>query len=405
MRHRALLGPAGSGKTTRVRDFANDGTVFTSTTGVSALNVLDGATTIHALLHFHDRETFEHQRPKFARLLREYNTLVIDEVSMLQAYQLDGIIEGANKAQVNVIVTGDFCQLPPIPERDPANGQAQPIAFAFEADAWRDLHVEHLTTIHRQTDATFLTALASLRAGRAQVDAFRFEPRLDVDFPGTTIFALRKNVDAFNTARLNALPGEERAYAPIRQGEQHPDWRDITPLTIKRGARVMVTRNLRSDGTLTAVNGDTGVVTECEDRRVWVRLDRTDSVIPLRFIEQCWYHPGTQASARQAYDDAIENGQTDSAAYAAQQAILDAGRRGSVTYLPLRVAYALTVHKTQGLTLDRAQVALCEPFMKQPAMIYVALSRVRTLDGLRLVGSPHALRSWCTTHPKVQAYV
>ena len=73
--------------------------------------------------------------------------------------------------------------------------------------------------------------------------------------------------------------------------------------------------------------------------------------------------------------------------------------------MPLRIAYALTVHKTQGLTLDHAQVSLAEPFMRQPAMIYVALSRVRSLDGLRIIGGPLKLREWCTTHPKVRRYV
>jgi ATP-dependent exoDNAse (exonuclease V) alpha subunit len=73
--------------------------------------------------------------------------------------------------------------------------------------------------------------------------------------------------------------------------------------------------------------------------------------------------------------------------------------------MPLSIAYTLTVHKTQGLTLERAQVSLSERFMSQPAMVYVALSRVRSPEGLSIIGSPLTLSEWCTTHPSVQAYV
>lgn len=411
-KHRAILGPAGSGKTTRVRELANDGTLLTSTTGVSAVNLSDRATTVHSALGFYDRESFEYQRAhgKFPRLLSKAGctTLVIDEVSMLQAYQLDGILEGADDAGVQVIFTGDFCQLPPVPEKNPTTGKSLPFQFAFEGQSWPQVEVESLTTIHRQSDPAFLTALRSLREGAPQVEAFRpcCESEFDEDFVGTTIFALRRNVEAFNTRRLAQLQARPVIYNPTRVGQQHPDWRDIGAVTIKAGARVMVTRNLWvADADPLAVNGDMGEVAECGDRSVTITLDRTQQPIVLSPIRQCWYAPGTEAKARKTYDDMIAASKGEVAAMQAKHTILDAGTLGSIRYMPMRIAYALTVHKTQGLTLDRAQVSLFEPFMKQPAMLYVALSRVRSLDGLRLIGGLRRLADWCTTHPKVHCYI
>src|SRR5262245_25983300 len=335
MTHRAILGPAGSGKTTQVRALANDGTFFTSTTGVSAVNLNDGATTIHSLLQFHDRESFEYQRAhgKFAKLLSKANctTLVIDEVSMLQAYQLDGILEGADEADVRVVLTGDFCQLPPVPDRDPLTSRPSPVSFAFESGAWNRVDVESLTTIHRQTEPAFLEALRSLREGAARVDTFRpcFTSEFDENFPGTTIFALRRSVDSFNARRLNQLAGAPITYSPIRSGKQHADWRDIGPVTIKRGARVMVNKNLWvPDADPMAINGDMGQVVDCDDRQVTVTLDRTQQPVSLSSVRQCWYEPGTETKARETYDRLIAEEKPEAVSLQAKQEILEAGTLG-----------------------------------------------------------------------------
>jgi len=78
---------------------------------------------------------------------------------------------------------------------------------------------------------------------------------------------------------------------------------------------------------------------------------------------------------------------------------------GAITYLPLRIAYASTVHKSQGLSLDKVQVNIRDPFFKSPGMLYVALSRARTAAGLRLVGSPRALIERCASDPRLRSWL
>jgi ATP-dependent DNA helicase PIF1 len=421
--HRAILGPAGSGKTTLVRkDYADDGTIFTSTTGCSAVNLADGATTIHSLLHFHNPETFAYQVKseglQHSLVEARCHRLIIDEVSMMQADMLDAILKAADDVGVDVILTGDFCQLPPVPECNPCDPRRKlPFTFAFEGHAWSSLDLTSLSGSYRHADPQLRDALHSIRrATDVDVECFRpcFDSEMDMAFAGTTLFGRNAEVDRFNGLRLRRLTTEEHTYTPIREGQQHPDWRDICPVTVKSGARVMITRNLRrmADGfarVLYATNGDTGIITSCDEGSVAVHLDRTNDIVPVVFFRQCWYKPGTEAQARAVFDGQLvgTNRTPEDVAMALQamQPILDAGTLGSIQFLSLRIAYALTVHKAQGLTLDAAQISLHNNFMGHPAMTYVALSRVRALSGLRLIGSPTLLRMRCQTHPKVQPYV
>lgn len=411
-RHRAILGAAGCGKTYQIRRLKR--AVLTSTTGVSAVNIGDGAQTIHSLFHFHNRETLDYQitSGRMQKSLRNFDdhTLVLDETSMMPAYAFDAIVQACDDEGVDITVTGDFCQLPPIPDldlTDPKGKRHLPVGYAFEGTSWPRFEVELLTENHRQLDPAFLAALQSLRAGQPETNIFQpcFENELDMDFPGTTIFHTNLLVNTFNKRRFDRLEGYPRTFAPRRHDQQHPDWVTIEPVTIKIGARVMVIHNIAD-----AVNGDMGTVIEMIDDNVTVKLTRTGDVVQVPYVIKHWYKPGVEAEALAAFEDIVdvmgnENPQTLAMAMQARNDILDAGRLGRIAFMPLRLAYALTVHKTQGLTLDRAQVYLRESSMRAPALVYVALSRVRAVEDLRLIGSPMLLRQKCMTDPKVLPYV
>lgn len=405
--HRALLGPAGSGKTTRARESKD--AVLTSTTGISARQLGNEARTIHSLLRFYNRETFEDviASGRAARVLQRIPELIIDEISMFQADMLDALLGAASEAGTRVTLTGDFCQLPPVPDKHPTTRRNLPWTFAFEGTAWSNVAVEVLTKSYRQQDPAFVDVLNHMRRGQAVADGLDFSSALDMNFPGITIFARNDLVDAFNDRRLGQLAGEAKTFTPQREGQQDRDWVDIRPITLKVGASVMVTWNLASGD---AVNGDRGeVVRLCDSNAVVRLLDGREVAVGL--LTRTLYAPGTEVEARRAFEEMLdimgddEDPQALAEACKARDAVLAAGALGTIRYLPVRLAWALTVHKTQGLTLDNVQVSLRESFMSQPGMVYVACSRVRRCEDLRLVGSPLLLRAHCTMHPKVVAYV
>jgi hypothetical protein len=166
------------------------GTELTATTGIAARQI-EGK-TIHSLLHFFNRPTFEAavKGRRLDTILAEIPQLVIDGISMFQAYQLDAVIAAASRVNCQVTITGDFCQLPPVPEKDPRTGRNLPVKFAFEGAAWPNLEVELMTGSFRQVDPHFQRVLNELRRGQADPKHFAFHNEIDNHFDGVTIFGL-----------------------------------------------------------------------------------------------------------------------------------------------------------------------------------------------------------------------
>ena len=214
-------------------------------------------------------------------------------------------------------------------------------------------------------------------------------------------------MDRYNALRLGKIAGQEVTFLSRREGDQRSEWGNVNKppatwgipqrLYLKIGALVMILANKRVEGPppqpYLYVNGDLGIVEQADETTAWIRLHRTGQTVPVLYVRREKLVPCDAARRKELR----ESGQ--------EEKIADGGKyeiTGWVEYMPLRVAYATTVHKSQGLSLDAVQVNLGDPFFKTSGMCYVALSRCRTVEGLRLIGTTAALAERCTVHPKLQ---
>lgn len=385
-----LSGMAGTGKSTTLLDFIGQSfrpVDACATTGIAALNLQDqfrrragislAAHTIYRWAgiqlgpapgqKFSDYWDFLNHRPPLSRVaafrrVARCEALVIDEISMLPGRILDYLdyhfqqIRGslAPFGGIQLIAVGDFLQLPPV-----AKGGAYD--WAFMSRSWNRAGFQnaYLTTIHRQDEPIFIEALNNFREGRvsrAVADTLSRRVKRFVDRKVIRLMTHNAQVNKWNEYQIGDIEGREREYHANFEGPEHETEfiakNSITPvsLTLKVGARVMVTSNLTGEtGDLIAVNGQCGEVVEMLDEYVVVALDGAATVI---IPKRTW-----------TYDP-----QRD-----------DSGR---MTQIPLRPAYALTIHKSQGLTLDQAHIDIRAA--REPGQAYVALSRLRSLEGLFL---------------------
>jgi ATP-dependent DNA helicase PIF1 len=386
-----LSGRAGTGKSTVIGEYI--GSAFnpvevTATTGIAAINLQDAfllktglmlrAMTIYrwagigigpklgeSFLEFFNSLEVNMYPARMAAFnrIRRADTLLIDEVSMLPGRILDYLdfhcrqIRGVDRpfGGIQVIAVGDFLQLPPVTKTGNYD-------WAFQSQAWRtaDFASAFLQTIHRQDEPDFINALNDFREGRIRGATAQTLAKRIARFPDRNITRLMTHntqVNKWNSYSLGCIEDEqERIF--IAECEGPPKEVEflrknmITPweLHLKRGARVMVTRNLSDGGDLIAANGATGTVEEFSfDGRIGIILDSGRDIQ----IEKHTFH-------------------------------FDPMRResGSVTQYPLRLAYAMTIHKSQGLTLDRAMIDIRAA--REPGQAYVALSRLKGLSGLYL---------------------
>jgi len=287
--------------------------------------------------------------------------LIIDEISMLDARTIDNVervcrhlrkkgFEEEVFGGLQVIFVGDFFQLPPVSKKGPTK-------FAFESEAWKALkpRVCYLTEQHRQSEGEFLDLLTAMRQGK--IERKHRQTVIDRKCKGKTsktrLYTHNIDVDRINEAELAKISGEKREYKMKSSGIPYlvevlkkncmsPDL-----LTLKVGAEVMFTRNNFEEG---FVNGTLGRVVGYEDH--------SDNPI----VE-------TRDSSRITVKPAVWSVDEEAA---------------TVTQIPLRLAWAITVHKSQGISLDEAVIDLSKTF--EYGQGYVAISRVRSLAGLSLEG-------------------
>jgi ATP-dependent exoDNAse (exonuclease V) alpha subunit len=372
-----ITGQAGTGKTYLLNQFIeylNENKVkvgITASTGISATH-LNGV-TIHSWcgMGIRDKMTradikklFKTNKPAIKRV-QEAKVLIIDEVSMLHAYQLDMLNEICCNVRsglgpfggLQVVLCGDFFQLPPVAkERNRGD-------FIDKSKAWKtmDLHVCYLEKQYRQADNNDLHRLLNeIRESRVTEDSCnllseRMHKPFASDIVPTKLYTHNTNVDEYNLQRLAVLTEEERIYnmkahgdtffvGQMKKGCLAPE-----ELKLKKGAVVMFVFNNLNKG---YVNGTTGFVVDF-DKKTGAPIVQTfkgDEIVaePIKW--------GT---------DVID---------------VDAW----IEQVPLRLAWAITVHKSQGMTLDYAEVDLSRAFTF--GLGYVALSRVRDLEGLSLLG-------------------
>lgn len=388
-----LTGEPGAGKTHTINRYVawlrerGIEPAITASTGIAATHV--GGMTIHAWsgvgikreLSDWDLEALLEREP-LVRRVRGTSVLIIDEVSMLDAHLL-GLVERAVRTLrgnnrpfggMQVIFVGDFFQLPPVSKGEAAQ-------FAFESPAWESANPLccYLHEQHRQDDDLFLELLSALRAGTltgAHKETLRGRAAAAPQGPQTRLYPHNADVDRINDEALAQLAAPERRYdmrseggkalvEGLKRGCLSPE-----SLALKEGAAVMFTRNNFDKG---YVNGTLGTI---------------ESFSEAGF-------PVVRLACRSTAEGTRE-GKTIEAS--PEEWRIDDGARtlAKIVQVPLRLAWAITVHKSQGMSLDAAVMDLSAAF--EYGQGYVALSRVRSLGGLYLSGfNEQALR----VHPQI----
>ncbi len=426
-----LCGGAGVGKTFIAKDWAasDPGVVLCATTGIAALNL--GGQTINGYLGYYDTESLHDSYisgflgARLSKLKKAgLRRILLDEMSMLDGEQLTiltkvldelagigygiGIDDGIDDEDddgspdedpehpVGLTLVGDFAQLPPVKA-----------PFAFESPMWPryEANTRMLVEVRRQTDLDFIAALNAARDGRGGDAAEYFADKMvlqtDPQFDGPTLYATNKEVDRFNDLALTRLETPRVSFRSKRwmgEGRKAPgEWNQIPEvLGLKEQALVMILANERDplSQSFIYVNGDLAELLTEEAGMAVVRLKRTGQELRVPPVTRTVTIP-------------LEVGRRKELKAQGKSELIQ-GRKeivGQITYMPLRLAWATSVHKSQGLSLDAVQVNINHHFFKTPGMVYVALSRARTSAGLRLVGSPSTLRARCTVDPRVRPWL
>ncbi|GAB3123199.1 AAA family ATPase [Glaciibacter psychrotolerans] len=377
-----ITGRAGTGKSTLLNHLSwntSKQIVIAAPTGVAALNV--GGQTIHSLFRLPIGVIADHvidQSDQVRKLLNTIDTLVIDEVSMVNADLMDAIDRSLRQARqrphdtfggVQIVLFGDPYQLAPVPgdadERAYFTDTYRSLWF-FDAKVWRDaeLRIFELTEIHRQHDADFKHMLNAVRHGQVTAEiagALNAAGARTPPSDGVITLATRNDaVNRINASALKKLSGRSlTAKAEVTGefgGRTYPA--DET-LELKVGAQVMFLRNdAGHEGGPRWVNGTIGTVTKI-DATVFVDIDgETHEVEPAVWEKfKYTYNPATKKLSKDVVAE--------------------------FTQFPLRLAWAVTIHKSQGATYERAIVDLGARVFS-PGQTYVALSRLTSLDGLYL---------------------
>ncbi len=383
-----LTGEPGSGKSYVASSFVcylrreSVPVSVTASTGIAAAQL--GGMTIHAWSGIGTRSRLTpaeleaiRKKRRVADRIKKARTLIIDEVSMLSGPTLLAVSEVCQYIRnsreafggLQIVFVGDFFQLPPVMRREEMEAEAESqdaegrSPFAYTSRAWKDLDpkVCYLTEQHRQKDPQFsrlLAAIRSNRCGEADLELLSGR-RVGVgDMPRNTtrLFTHNADVDRINDVELQKLKGETKTFLMTLRGD--PILAEglkrgcLSPerLELKPGAIVMFTKN---DPEGRFVNGTLGVVSH---------FDREDGY-PIVVTRNGPAVAARPAEWRVTDDDAVI---------------------ASITQVPLRLAWAITVHKSQGMSLDAAVIDLSHAF--EYGQGYVALSRVRSLAGLYLLG-------------------
>lgn len=376
--HVFVTGRAGTGKSTLLNHLSwntSKQVVISAPTGVAALNV--GGQTIHSLLRLPIGVIADHeleQSPELRKLLNTIDTLVIDEVSMVNADLMDAIDRSLRQARqrktepfggVQLVLFGDPFQLAPVPgdtdERAYFQHNYRSMWF-FDAKVWAeaDLVIYELSTIHRQREEEFKRMLDSVRRGEVTEEiAERLNEvgaRPAPENGAITLATRNDTVNRINSAALARLPG----MAKVSNAEIEGDFGGRTfpadeVLELKVGARVMF---LKNDPDQRWVNGTIGVVRKIT-RTVFVEVDGQDHEVDPTIWEK--YKYSYSAATRKLTREVV----------------------AEFRQFPLRLAWAVTIHKSQGKTYDQVIIDLGQRSFA-PGQTYVALSRVTTLSGLYL---------------------
>ena len=398
-----VTGRAGTGKSTLLSHLtANTEKSFAvcAPTGVAALNV--GGVTIHSLFTFPlgllgEVEIARHLSKRTREILRALDMLVIDEVSMVSADLMDAIDRALRIARgrknepfggAQVVMFGDPYQLAPVPPRDPQEktyiAENYQSLWFFDAHVWRqsDLERFELSEIFRQSDDDFKEILNAIRDGsvtQAMLDSLnqagnRYPPHSDV----IRLATINETVNSVNHQRMGLIETEPKVFKAVYSASAEKSFGRALPaeieLSLKVGAQVMFIKNddastSKTGGTIRRwVNGTIGRV---------VALPKSGLVVVDVDGEELEVGPATWEKVRYEIEEDFDEstGKT--------KEVLVPVTLAEFKQIPLRLAWAVTIHKSQGQTYDEVQIDMGRGAFS-PGQTYVALSRVRTLTGLYL---------------------
>ena len=379
-----ITGRAGTGKSTLLQLFrrtSHKKVVVLAPTGVAALNVQ--GQTIHSFFGFPPRlidPGRDIKKRRFRKLYEKLDTIVIDEISMVRADLLDHIdyFLQLNRDDprpfggVQMIFFGDLFQLPPVVSRDVEKQLFQTVyssPYFFSARILQEVTMEmiELQKVYRQENRHFLRLLDAIRLNRLDYDDLenlndRYIPDYDSPEAAITLSARNATVDAINRKELERIPLAARTYLATTKGN-FPEHLYPTEalLQLKINAQVMF---LRNDPEKQFVNGTIGRIADLKEDKIVVKVEENEVERTIEVEPHEW-------EVLKYKLDPVDPNKIDTEAV------------GSFSQFPLRLAWAVTIHKAQGKTFDRVIIDLGRGAFEH-GQTYVALSRCRTLEGIVL---------------------
>ena len=386
-----LTGKAGTGKTTFLHNLKENTPkrmIVTAPTGVAAINA--GGVTLHSFFQMpfgpyvpgSDIQRQAEQR-RFSRekinIIKSLDLLVIDEISMVRADVLDGVDAVLRRYKnrhlpfggVQLLMIGDLHQLSPVVKDDEWEllKTYYDSCYFFSSNALKqtDMISVELKHIYRQSDARFIQLLNRVRDNRLDSDTLQalnsryipdFRPNEKNDY--ITLTTHNRSADNINDGQLQALNSKSFTFQAIIEGE-YPAYSYPTAekLTLKKGAQVMFVRNDSSTDKL-YFNGKIGKITRIDQQVITVKCPDDDEEIPVEPVTWENIKYTVHAKSKEITEEVI----------------------GAYTQYPLRLAWAITIHKSQGLTFERAIIDANAAFSH--GQVYVALSRCKTFEGMVL---------------------
>lgn len=381
-----LTGKAGTGKTTflrAIREKSSKRSIVVAPTGVAAINA--GGVTIHSFFQLplspfvpeaQIQTRFSYSKEK-RKIMRTLDLLIIDEISMVRVDVLDAIDSVLRRFRehdkpfggVQLLMIGDLQQLTPVvrPDEEALLQKYYDTPYFFGSHALKSINYVtiELSKVYRQQDLTFINILNHIRDGKATNEDLQtlnkrynptFQPETNSDFIRLTTH--NRMADSFNSQQLNSIRSEVYTFTAKIEGQfQDFNYPADYQLSLKKGAQVMFICN---DNGGKYYNGKIGHITYIDERKIQVLCPGEKEAIDVE--------PHNWENTKYTLNETTKQ--------------IEAEVQGTFEQYPLRLAWAITIHKSQGLTFDHAIIDAQQAFAS--GQVYVALSRCRTLEGLVL---------------------